>query len=207
MKRNRKRAQARAHKGPLHHAHNQLCDAIQALTAPQPATCQGRIAWTPSRYNSLRDATTSRAHGSTTGSSRSRLPCWIDALKLIIKIDTRIAAMTETRAPTPALLRGLARAQWRPQDTELITTIAAELEGFAQAIDDLFAPKPVYLPDPCPHCGQTHTHKLTDDGQKIRTPALAVSVDRGAWCQACHDRFDPWFLARLLDRRHEGISA
>ena len=140
------------------------------------------------------------------------MPCWVDALKLLMAIDAR-AAELEWRYPPrgPAVddgdhvtvrrVRALLEYGWRPQDSRALLQIAGELAGFATAIDDLLAPKPIYLPDPCPQCGQSCTYRFTDDGQRVRTSALAVTAEHGAVCQACHVSWAPdqlVFLGRIL---------
>jgi hypothetical protein len=185
--------------GPLQLALAALHDAIYALCHPRPHYLAGHTVWLASRYDDLRDAlymSDSRA-GSRDGSAKD--PCWVDALKLVIHIDTRTAEW-DTAADTPTRLHNIRKHPWRPQDCDYMTTITTDVQRFTQSIDDLFAVKPIYLPNPCPSCGHSHAYRLADTGERIRTPALAITVER-AVCQQCHqvwtcDKFE--FLGRLL---------
>jgi hypothetical protein len=128
-------------------------------------------------------------------------PTWIDALKLKLVIDARTRRITPRHAgTTPQRLTDLTRRHWRPQDTTKLETITDTINSWTKAIDDLFATKPIYLTDPCPHCGHTHTRRLTDTGETITSHALAVTTD-GAICQHCHDTWTPEFLAKILGYR------
>jgi hypothetical protein len=193
----------------------QLGDAVAALTADQAHPLPGAASgWLPSRYAMLRVALYGTRGAGVRGRRRPSgvMPCWVDALKLLMAIDAR-AAELEWRYPPrgPAVddgdhvtvrrVRALLEYGWRPQDSRALLQIAGELAGFATAIDDLLAPKPIYLPDPCPQCGQSCTYRFTDDGQRVRTSALAVTAEHGAVCQACHVSWAPdqlVFLGRIL---------
>jgi hypothetical protein len=196
--------------GSLQLALTALKNAVYDLTHPRAELTAGQLRHLDSRYDELRDALTGgRSHGTHTAPS-SVLPTWVDALKLAILIDERVHHIAQhlpriTEHDTPARLRHLTTCRYRPQDSKHLETIAVEVTSWSVAIDDLFAAKPKYLPDPCPHCQQTHAHRKSDDGETIRTPALALTVEKGAWCQACHDTFEIMFLARLLGYTPEGI--
>jgi hypothetical protein len=138
----------------------------------------------------------------------------MDALKLVLLIDGRTHVLTGRACRPPRyaapVLRELIQRGWRPQDCDQLGTIAGEIESWVCAIDDLFAPAPICLPDPCPHCAQTHTHRLADDGQRIRTAALTITADRGAICGSCHDVWPPdrlLFLGRTLGYFPAGVTA
>jgi hypothetical protein len=201
-----------------------LQDAAHDLTGPRidPA---GPI---PSRYTQLRQALYSaRHHTNTRTVPSSVIPAWVDALKLLIAIDASAGHLQhqwpappnrETlyiaqypEHPTISRIQQLAIQPWRPQDCPALTTIANQLANFAKAVDDLFAIKPIFLPDPCPRCGADHAYRLTDDGQRIRTRALAVTAETGATCLHCHDCWGPdelMFLGRILGyRQPEGVIA
>lgn len=201
---------------PLKTATTALEDAVHALCNPQPHRIHaneyfaGDLAWTPSRYEQLADAIDITASHTGYGGGNSGLNVWIDPLMLKMSIDLRAQTATGARAPTPLLLRTLAQVAWRPQDTEHLEALTAEIHGWCKAVDDLFAPKPAYLDAACPQCGQTKTHIIQDDGDRVGRPALAVSVERGAWCQACHqdwplDRLP--ILARLIGTMPQTVPA
>ncbi len=192
--------------GALPLALRALEDAVHALTHP-PTT------HTHSRYHNLRAALTDARAGHHHTAPGSSLPLWIDALKLAILIDQRTNRITQRprTIPTPLRLRLLLLERWRPQDCDRLTQISTEIESWNQAVDDLFAVKPIYLTDHrCPQCGQKETNRIADDSERVRTPALAVTAEKGAWCQACHTRWQPdqlVFLGRLLGHHPEGITA
>lgn len=199
--------------GPLPLAKRRLADTVADLCAPQ---WQDHHPLDP-RYTQLREAMAAPSiSGHRRNTPSSLIPAQIDALKLVMEIDKRTHILTpfSRKRNTPNRLRELTQLRtWRPQDCDQLGTIAAEIESWVCAIDDLFAAKPVYLPDPCPHCNQTHTYRLSDDGQRVRTRGvLAISTDRGAECPAeCHACHDTWpsaeFLAVMLGYFPAGVTA
>jgi hypothetical protein len=216
------RAATTAVDGNLLDATAKLGDAVAALTARQAhALGRGGTGWLPSRYVLLRGALegTRGAGARRRRQASSLLPCWVDALKLLMAIDA-YAGELEYRYPPAAVdggdhltvrrVRALLEYGWRPQDSRAVLDIAGELAAYAQAIDDLLAPKPIYLPDPCPQCAHTCTYRFTDDGQRVRTAALAVTAEHGAVCQNCHAVWPPdqlVFLGRILGTGAAGIPA
>jgi hypothetical protein len=192
----------------LHLARNQLADAISALT--DPTHHQGHPL--PSRYDQLRDAITD-AHisGHTRTQAAHIIPAQIDCLKLAIHIEQRTRKISYNPCTTVVgCLKHLTTRKWRPQDIDHLQHITTEIGSWSKAIDDLFAPKPVYLPDPCPQCGHTWTRRKNDDGDTIRTRALAITAAAGAVCQQCHAHWPPadlMFFGRVLGYRTQGITA
>ena len=202
-KRRRTRSRPAPTPEPIQMALRSLQTAVSALCDPQPAQLpSGRYTWLPARYTQLRDAIAhARISGHTHTPFSSLIPAQIDCLKLAITIDTRSHRLNPTASNTPTALQHLTTSKYRPHDTHTIHSTAAEITAWVKAIDDLFATKPLYLPDACPHCGHTHGHRIGDDGETIRTPALALTVEHGATCQNCHDTWPPdrlGILARML---------
>lgn len=201
--------------GPLQLATNQLHDAIHALCNPQPHHHQGRIVWLNSRYVELAGAISGQRGGRGHSQPSSVIPLFIDALLLKMAIDSRTAEW-DTDADTPTRLTRVSHHPFRPQDTEYMATITTEIQCWVRKIDDLFAPKLVYLYDPdqpgkwatCPRCGHNEAFRYADDGQRVRTPALAVTPAGEAFCQHCHDRFESLgYLGRLLGYQEpEGLT-
>ena len=191
-------------------ARNELADAVTALTGPQ--YCDGHQL--DSRYAQLRDAITeARVSGHTRTPAASIIPAQIDCLKLAILIDGRTAILTRGQKPraitTTARLQLLTVTRWRPQDVEHLQHLSAEIESWAKAIDDLFAPKPLELPNPCPQCGHTWTHRKNDEGDTVRARTLAVTT-AGAQCRQCHTKWPPedlMFFGRVLGYRLTEITA
>jgi hypothetical protein len=200
-----------------------LGDAVAALAADQAHPLPGAgHGWLPCRYLMLRDALYgTRGAGGRRRQPSSVIPCWVDALKLLLVIDAwaaelecryppRYAAADDSDHVTVRRVRALLEFGWRPQDSRDLLDISAELAGYAKAIDDLFAPKPIYLPNACPHCGHRHAYRYADDGQHVRTPALAVTAEHGAVCQSCHAVWPPdqlVFLGRILGTAPAAIPA
>lgn len=194
--------------GSLQLAKSQLADAIHALCQPRPHHLNGHTVWLASRYDDLRDALDITGSRAGSGDGSAKAPCWVDALKLVIQVDSRTAEW-DSADTTPQRLHRVQDHPWRPQDCEYMTEITNDIQRFVQAIDDLFAVKPIYLrrevdgktvPVACPLCGHDYAYRLADTGERIRTPALAITVER-AVCQQCHEvwpceRFE--FLGRLL---------
>ncbi len=196
--------------GSLPQALNALADAVHALTQQRAHHIEGRgTTWIPDRYSTLRQALYgSRGAGGHHRMPGSMIPAWVDAMKLLIHIDTRTHGITPrlrdtdtADGSTPSRLRWFAERKFRPQDSQQLETVATEIASWSIAIDDIFAPKPKFLPDRCPRCGNDHTYRKTDDGQKVRSPALELTVERGCRCLSCHDVWPPselQFLGRLL---------
>lgn len=201
--------------GTLHLALTTLTNAVSALCDPQPHPLDTGRTWLDSRYQQLRDAIgNASVSGHRSSSPASLVPAQIDALKLTITIDTRTAIHVgqwenNLANTTPQRLQQLTDRKWRPQDTKPINDTATEIQSWTKAINDLFSPKPLYLPDACPHCHHTHAYRLNDEGERVRTPALTVTAARGAYCANCHDTWPPdrlWFLGRVLGYRTEGVT-
>lgn len=215
--------------GPLQLARTSLAAAVFAMTARQPHRGPNGTTWLDSRYIQLRQALYTH-HGGNGGNQKSTLiPGWTDALKILIDIDVRTAQHvaaweSQLASNTPERLHQLLDRQWRPQDSKAVTTIANDVAGWAKEIDDLLWTKISLLYDPdqpntwatCPHCQRNEARRVNDEGQRVRTAALAVIIDyrldpptATAFCQNCHDTFEsPQFLGRLLGcKAPEGVTA
>jgi hypothetical protein len=190
---------------PLTLALKALNNAVADLCDPQPHHLPtGPLAWLDSRYQQLRDS----IPGAGLAGHKRRtapheiVPFQIDYTMLAMRIDTRAQALHPAGTNTPDRLRSYATHRYRPQDTHQLDTVTTEITAWVKAIDDLMAAPPLYLPDPCPHCGHTYAYRYHDDGQRIRTPgALALTVEYGAQCLHCHDTWPPdrlGILARML---------
>ncbi len=172
----------------------------------------------PDRYSQLRGSLYGSRDSHARSAPSSVIPLWVDALKLLILIDRRAAVLEHcwpprrrydhpADHPTIRRYRQILVVAWRPQDVDAITTISRIIAGYTKAVNDLFATKPIDLPNPCPECGRTHTYRIADDGERIRAAALQVSPD-GAICRSCHRRWRPdelAFLGRLLGYQLEGV--
>jgi hypothetical protein len=205
----RARRKASAPDGALRAAQSRLADAVAALVDPRPQHLDGHTVWLDSRWVELCEALDGPRGGRGGAQPSSVVPFWLDALLLTMRIDARTAEL-DAAPDTPTRLRSVLERHRRPHDTKTIETITGDLQAFVKAIDDLFSPKPIYLPDPCPHCGHDYAYLHSDDGQRIRRPALAVTAEHGAVCNHCHDAWAPdqlIFLGRILGyRQPQGVT-
>ncbi|MGV7794886.1 DUF7341 domain-containing protein [Mycobacterium kansasii] len=199
--------------GNLPAARRQLADAISALIDPRPYLTDQGLQWLDSRYCDLRDALTAQRVGSS-HKPGPKDPAWLAAIHLLKVIDRRAQTLEPAwpisdcdEYPTVQRLRQLDTRKWRPQDTELVTKIAADITKDAADIDALFAPSPKFLPDPCPSCHHSHARRLDDEGKPTRIPALAITDD-GCRCNVCKEHWPLdrlMFLGRVLGYRIEGV--
>ena len=204
-------------------AKNQLWAAVHDLTGLRSTlTPDGHQTWLTGRYSTLRASLYGGRDSHTRTAPSSLIPTWIDALKLLITIDRHAATLEREHPPRTSLtspagahptirrIHQLLTVPWRPQDARQLTTISNDLAGYSKAVDDLFAPKPIFLPNPCPHCGQDHAYQTRDDGDHVRVAALAITAEHGAICANCHDTWPPdqlVFLGRILGYTTKGIVA
>jgi hypothetical protein len=169
----------------LTYTRTRLHDAISALCDPT---------WhnhhpLPSRYDQLQDAKANPAtSGHTTTPPASMIPAQIDALMLAKLIDERTTTITRGARikSTTGRLQWLTTQKWRPQDIETLEAITAEISSWTKAIDDFFAPNPKFFTAACPQCGHAHAYHRRNDGERVKVQALAITVDKGAWCNHCH---------------------
>jgi hypothetical protein len=122
-----------------------LEDAVAALTARQARSIPGAgSGWLPSRYVLLRGALegTRGAGARRRRQPSSLLPCWVDALKLLLAIDGYAGELERCYPsgldvrrcdhPTVFWVRGLLEYGRRPQDSRAVLEIAGELGGYAR---------------------------------------------------------------------------
>lgn len=191
--------------GSLPAALTALDDALHALIAPQSQLHDGRVVGTPSRYLQLLDAVSGeQVNTGGGGGSKSRPPCWLDALDLLNKIDTAVEILQPAHdgvPPTVGRLRWLARRKWRPQDCRQLGQITDAIHEWATAIDALLNPPRKWtLPSPCPACGTAVVRRKDSAGESVRQPALQIGVD-GCHCVRCKAVWGPQLfvhLARVL---------
>lgn len=178
--------------GALPLAKTKLTDAVVALIHKRLKTVVGddgkvRSVWIASRYDELCEAIEA-ARGGSGGKWSHQLPFWADAFVLRDDVDAEIAKMHPSpdgwSGWTRHRLEALEQHKWRPQDCDTMKRHTETLDNFAKRIDQLFAPRPISLPDPCPECGHKIVYRDLD-GEKVRTLALQVT-ENGATCGNCH---------------------
>jgi hypothetical protein len=190
------------HDGPLGLARQRLDDAVRALADPVPEQIGGVLRWADPLYTRLRAALCSAKGQQRGAASRSRLPCRVDVLALLLEIDHTVCAWTRAgKGGTIDRLHRLVVAGWRPQDCRLIGFYTSEIGRWVITAEELLAPVvKVDLPQPCPRCGARFAYHPAGTGEQVRVRALRVT-DTGCRCQACQAYWPPeqlTWLARLL---------
>jgi hypothetical protein len=189
--------------GPLAVTRRRLADAVSALADPIPVCVGGgTYRWAPALYAQLRGAlrgTTAPVRRARV--PRSRLPCRVDVLALLLEVDGTVTGWTPGgKGGTTDRLHQLAGRGWRPQDCQRIAFYTGELQRWVLTAEGLLTPVPkVDLHAPCPRCGARFAYRQEGD-QQVRTWALRVS-ETGCRCQACQAYWPPeqfHWLARLL---------
>jgi hypothetical protein len=185
--------------GALPLAKRQLEDAVSAIADPQPAYAGGAYRWADPLYTQLRGALRDRPQRHIPGWS-AVAPCRLDALALLVEIDTAVRSWCPDGKGTTDRRHQLIGRGYRPQDVALITGYSDRLQWWVIATGELLAPEAkVYLRQPCPACGAAHAYR-DRAGERVRAPALKVS-ESGCRCGACGSWWSPdqfHWLARLL---------
>ena len=184
-----------AEDGNLPAALNRLEHAVHDLIEPQTLYVDGKAHHAPGPYLQLAAATSGA--GEQCGGSRgwlSKPPVWIDAVQLLMEIDTAVEIMQPAFRgvpPTVGRLRCYVSRGWRPQDCRQIDQVSGNLEAWAKQIDALLNPKPVkHFSVPCPACGATRARRHKD-GELVSVPALQVSAETGCTCLVCRYVWEP----------------
>ncbi|WP_396921645.1 hypothetical protein [Mycolicibacterium sp.] len=157
--------------GNLPAARNKLSNAISALIDPKPTHRQLDDGTNRIEWmDSLYDQLTDAVPGRT------------------ISCDTPIAVIR---------LQAVERRTWRPQDTTLVESIAAEIEAWATEIRSLLDPvKRWTLPNPCPACDTAIVYRRNSANETVRQPALQIGPN-GCVCQNCHHTWAPEYFQHL----------
>lgn len=162
----------------------------------------GDRAWGPSRWNQLCTSLDTPRATSRAPRGGSQPPVWVDCLDLRNAIETTVrtaatAHLADPPAAVEAMLHALADHQWRPQDTTTITSLAVDIDRYADAIDDLFdPPKRLSLAAACTVCGESTVHREDRAGEIVRQPALQLG-EHGCECLNCGQLWAPEAFADL----------
>lgn len=196
--------------GNLPAARNKLSNAISALIDPKPTHRQlddgtNRIEWMDSLYDQLADAVPG-GQGNATRVPQSSPPMCIDAVDLMRKIESATAEWEprpniDVSAATPPIvvirLQAIDKRQWRPQDTSLVESIAADIESWNTEIRSLLNPaKRWTLPNPCPACDTAIVYRRNSSDEIVRKPALDLGPT-GCVCLNCHTTWAPEYFQHL----------
>jgi hypothetical protein len=181
--------------GFLPAALDKLHQAIAGLVDERKEMIGGAVRSAPSLYDELVDEVPSRpgAGVHTLGrQAKSKPPCKLDALDLLVEIDTAVSIWCWVGGSTPARLRGLAGKRWRPMDCRGLYQMSRILQEWATQIDALLHPAwTKSISAACPACGVTHVYRRDSAGEIVRQPALQVVAELGCTCQSCHATWGP----------------
>jgi hypothetical protein len=200
--------------GNLPSALTSLDHALHALTAPLQKMVNDQLLSGPSWYMQLWDAVSGEAsNGGGAGSgSKSRPPCWIDAMDLCHEIDQTVECWQPAFTgvpPTVGRLHTIRARAWRPQDVRQIEQITKAVTEWAVSIQELLNPAPKWtLPYNCPNCHTKHVYRRDSSGEMVRSYALQLSAE-GCRCARCHASWAPgqfMFLGRLLDTVPDNVG-
>lgn len=190
--------------GNITAARTKLTDAITKLCAPRTCIHYDATLSAPSLYDMLTSNMSAR-QGDTRTPAQSLPPLWVDALQLRSDIDCQVRRwkiMGKNTGSTPETLSILVDRNWRPQDTEHVTSMARQIRSWCDSIVNLFDPEHrKYISAACPSCGKATVYKRDTAGETVRQPALVVITNIGATCQHCDAHWSPdryLFLCRLL---------
>jgi hypothetical protein len=205
--------------GDLGQTRHELDDAIHLLCGPQTVILGDRTLITDSRWLQLMGAKHGEnSQGGGGGGSKSKSPCWDDAIDLSVEIENAVGDWEEKsakrkrgRAAVPDRLHRISRFNhWRPQDCIILSALAAQIDEWVAKIDALLDPPRRWtVPAPCPaiDCGATTVYRRDSGGDLVRSPALQINV-AGCVCLACKASWPPEqfvFLAGLIGSLPESV--
>jgi len=174
-----------------------LDKAIGQLFDPIQAHINGRYVEAPSLYQQLVESKAGQT-GERCGGNAG-MPLWPDALDLATRIDTRLHELNQGRGhDTYDRAYLLDVRTWKVEDTELVESLAVEMESWATAITNLINPQPKWsIPAPCPQCQHRWIHRPSA-GEQIRQPALQLTPE-GCQCMnhQCRAKWGPGQLEHL----------
>lgn len=186
-------------------------DAVSALIDPQREMLDGRTMWVDSPYSQLYDSLAGQQGYASDWNPRSMPLLWVDAHDCLARIDQTVASwpldqlveFSDPRTPpTVRRLQAFSDAKWRPQDTDLLTDRAGQLEAFAKTIKSLLLPEIniALYGHACPICGQTSVRRTDVTGAAMTVPALSIRGDSAlcAECKAVWDYTRLPMLGRML---------
>lgn len=169
--------------------------------------------WGDSLYTQLRDGLITPTADGRNRQAGSQPPVWVDAADLLTEIDKTVRTWQPdpgifdgdlTREPTPETVRRLHHIEdrtWRPQDTDHIEHLTAQLLTWADRIRQLLdPPMRATIPAPCPACQTTTVYRRDSAGDTVRQPALQIGA-HGCVCLSCRTTWAPSLythLARVL---------
>lgn len=188
--------------GNIQAARVKLDKAVTRLCRPRYGIYLDVTHEAPSLYDQLKSDIAGR-QGDNRTPAKSLPPIWIDAAQLLNAIDTTVRRWhPRPKIGTTKALIALSDRTWRPQDYEIVSTMAHTVNGWSEQIISLVDPQSVkHISAPCPSCGKSTVHRKDQAGEIVRQPALRVLTNTGCTCQACSAHWSPdryLFLCKLL---------
>ena len=172
--------------------------AVADMFTEQRKQFAGRTLTAPSLYRQLQDL----IHGETGERSGGRpgAPLYVDALEIMIRIDTESARMCRGTSNVETRIHWLINHQYRPQDSTLVEGWANQIVQWTRLTQAILDPEPHWtLPEPCPECRRSVVYR-TVAGEEIRQPALHITSE-GCRCHHCRTLWTPEkfeLLAKIL---------
>lgn len=180
----------------------ELRDAITRLVEPHRSYLHNTFTMIPSLYDQLSTAVAGQqSNAGQGGGSKSRPPFWTDAADKMFDIDLVVGANFPTgrAGSTVTQLRAMANRAWDRHDASKIRKLTKIINSWADDIEALLNHEHVaYLRGAaCPACGADMVQKADAAGEYIRSPALQVHPEHGAFCQNCEAYWSPEYFMDL----------
>ncbi|WP_064442605.1 DUF7341 domain-containing protein [Hoyosella altamirensis] len=181
----------------LLHARRVLDDAVHDLCSVQTLTVNGDRFTAPCLYVQLCEAVVAPPNRPDGPGGRASENLWLAAADLRHEIDSSVTAWIGRRGHTMSLLQDLTVAKWRPQDSAMLMTWAAQVAVWADKISELLdGSGHAEVKAPCPECGIRYVWQHRD-GEDVKTPALHINTKRGCTCLSCKSHWPPSHFEHL----------
>lgn len=193
-------------------------DAVSALVDTRCEIVDGKRLYLDSLYIELYDSLAGQQGYGGDHYPRSLPILWIDCFDTLARIDQTVAkwllnATQGADPPDPRIpatvnrLQALSDAKWRPQDADLLTDRAGQLEAFAKTIKSLLLPQISFFlyGRRCPICNQDFVRRTDVTGAAMTVPALSIQGD-SALCGECRRVWRTIPELRVLGRMLEEQS-
>lgn len=182
-------------------AKGRLAAAVRALVDRQVELVAGAERETLSLYEQVVELLGGFAVLGSRGGRTASTPVWIDGLSLLDDMDKSLRDWWTGDADRVSALRGLSEWQWTNADTDRVTGMAADIEGWVTRIQTLLDPRFTQVRRACPACSTRHIYRRNSYGDSVRTATLQIDAD-GVRCLSCAASWtyaQSEFLRRLLE--------
>lgn len=175
--------------------------AVDRLIEKRPVIHYEVTVYQPSLYSCL-ISDLGGGQGDDHSPAKSQPPIWVDAMQLAVDIENRVKQWFPKPGTIPDRLQALSWHSWRPQDTDKVTDMARNVEGWCESILNLIDPENrKFIEAACPSCSKCKVHRRDSAGEMVLQPALKWTPAAGFQCQACKASWRPeqtLFFSRLL---------